>query len=76
MRNKLVQNRNRIVRRVLPWIATVQSLLAFSVRYRLPIFPIFFCENREYGQRVTESLLQKFVREVENRYRTLKNGKS
>ncbi len=44
--------------------SAVQSLLAFSIRYRLPIF---FCENREYAQRVTESLLCKYAREVEKK---------
>jgi len=45
--------------------AAIQSLLAFSIRYRLPIF---FCENRKYGQRVTESLLLKYAREVEKKF--------
>ncbi len=45
--------------------SAIQSLLAFSIRYRLPIF---FCENRKYGQRVTASLLLKYAREVEKRY--------
>jgi len=49
--------------RMLPKSA-IQSLLAFSVRYRLPIF---FCESRQYGQRVTENLLLKFAREIEKR---------
>lgn len=44
--------------------SAVQSLLAFSIRYRLPIF---FCENRAYGQRVTESLLCKYAREIEKK---------
>ena len=44
--------------------SAVQSLLAFSVRYRLPIF---FCESREYAQRVTESLLYKYVKELEKK---------
>jgi ERCC4-type nuclease len=48
--------------------AAVQSLLAFSIRYRLPIF---FCENRKYGARVTESLLLKYAREIENRFGAL-----
>ena len=42
--------------------SAVQSLLAFSVRYRLPVF---FVGNRVYGARVTESLLLKYVREQE-----------
>ena len=48
--------------------SAMQSLLAFSVRYRLPIF---FAESREYGQRVTESLLLKYVREIEKRARMI-----
>jgi hypothetical protein len=38
--------------------------MAFSVRYRLPAF---FCESREYGQRITESLLCKYARELKNK---------
>jgi len=45
--------------------SVIQSLLAFSIRYRLPIF---FCENRKYGQRITESLLLKYAREIEKRF--------
>ena len=44
--------------------AAIQSLLTFSIRYGLPIF---FCENRDYGARVTESLLVKFAREMGKR---------
>jgi ERCC4-type nuclease len=44
--------------------AAIQSLMAFSVRYRLPVF---FVESRNYGARVTESLLLKYAREVEQR---------
>lgn len=50
--------------------AVIQSLLAFSVRYRLPIF---FCETREYAQRITESILQKYSREVEKKHQALTN---
>jgi ERCC4-type nuclease len=42
--------------------SAIQSLLAFSVRYKLPIF---FCDNRAYAQRVTESLLLKYAKELE-----------
>lgn len=45
--------------------SAIQSLLAFSIRWRLPIF---FCENRKYGQRVTESLLMKYAREIEKKF--------
>jgi DNA excision repair protein ERCC-4 len=48
--------------------AAIQSLLTFSVRYGLPIF---FAENRDYGQRLTESLLLKFAREQENRAKAM-----
>lgn len=48
----------------------VQSLLAFSIRYRLPVW---FAESREYGQRVTESLLFKYVREIQKRFEALGN---
>lgn len=44
--------------------SAIQSLLTFSIRYRLPIF---FVENRNYGSRVTESLLLKYAREIEKR---------
>jgi ERCC4-type nuclease len=50
--------------------SAIQSLLAFSVRYKLPIF---FCENREYSQRVTESLLCKFAREIEKKFKAGEN---
>ncbi len=43
--------------------SVVQSLVAFSVRYRAPIF---FCESRAYGQRITESLLEKYEKEKDN----------
>ena len=45
--------------------SAIQSLLAFSVRYRLPIW---FCESRQYAQRITESLLCKYVKEIEKRF--------
>ena len=48
--------------------SAIQSLLAFSIRYRLPIF---FCENRGYGQRLTESLLCKYAREIEKKARLI-----
>jgi len=50
--------------------SAIQSLLAFSVRYRLPIF---FAENREYGQRITESLLTKYAHEVEKKFKKIQN---
>ena len=49
--------------------AAIQSLLTFSVRYGLPIF---FCENRNYSARVTESLLLKFAREQMKRAEVVK----
>ncbi len=44
--------------------SAIQSLLTFSIRYRLPVF---FAENRNFGARVTESLLLKFAKELERR---------
>ena len=51
--------------------SAIQSLLAFSIRYRLPIW---FCENRKYGQRMTESLLLKSVREIEKKFKQIQGG--
>ena len=51
--------------------SAVQSLLAFSIRYRLPIF---FAENRQYAQRVTESLLLKYGREIEKKCKAMKDS--
>jgi len=48
--------------------AAIQSVLAFSVRYNLPVF---FVENRKYGARVTESLLLKYAREMEKRLKAI-----
>jgi DNA excision repair protein ERCC-4 len=41
--------------------AAFQSLIAFSVRYRLPFF---FCQSRAEAERVTGSLLRKAARET------------
>jgi len=49
--------------------SAIQSLLAFSIRYRLPIF---FCENRKYGTRITESLLCKYAREIKKKFELIK----
>jgi len=48
--------------------AVVQSLIAFSIRYRLPIW---FAGSREYGLRITASLLEKYAREVEKKHEAL-----
>lgn len=50
----------------------IQSLLAFSVRYRLPIF---FCETRAFAEKVTESLLLKYARELEKQAKCLSGEK-
>lgn len=42
--------------------SVIQSLMAFSVRYRLPVF---FCPGRAYAARVVESLLAKYVKEMQ-----------
>jgi len=46
--------------------SVVQTLVAFSVRYRLPIW---FSGSRGYAARITESLLLKYMREVERKTR-------
>ena len=43
-------------------MSAVQTLMAFSIRYRLPIF---FAGDRTRGQHITESLLTKYLRELE-----------
>lgn len=48
--------------------AVVQSLMAFSVRYRLPVF---FCPGRDYAARVVESLLLKYHREQMDRLKSM-----
>ncbi len=45
--------------------SAIQSLIAFSIRYRLPIW---FCSSREYAGRLTESLLEKFAGEIHKRF--------
>lgn len=42
--------------------SAIQSLVAFSVRYRLPIF---FAGDRQSGEMLTESLLCKYLKELE-----------
>jgi len=53
--------------------SAIQSLIAFSIRYRLPVW---FAESREYGQRLIESLLLKYCREVEKKFKQIQEGKS
>lgn len=48
--------------------SVIQSLLAFSVRYRLPIF---FCTNRALACQVVESLLTRYAHEIETKLKIL-----
>ena len=48
--------------------AAIQSLLAFSIRYDLPIF---FVDDRKFGARVTESLLLKYAKELKKRLKEI-----
>ena len=48
--------------------AVIQSLIAFSIRYHLPVW---FAGSREHGQRITASLLEKYAREVEKKHEAL-----
>ena len=49
----------------------VQSLLSFSVKYRLPIF---FAKSREHGELITLSLLLKYSRMIYQKYHALQKG--
>ncbi len=51
--------------------AIIQSLIAFSIRYKLPVW---LAGSREYGQRITESLLEKYSKEIERKHQALSNG--
>ncbi len=51
--------------------SAIQSLITFSIRHKLPVW---FCETREYAERVTESLLLKYAREIEKSWRKLEKG--
>jgi len=51
--------------------SAIQSLMTFSVRYRLPVF---FAENRSYGERIVESLLLKYSREMEKRVEAIREA--
>jgi DNA excision repair protein ERCC-4 len=51
--------------------SAIQSLLAFSIRYRLPVW---FAGDRKHGQRLTESLLCKYAREIEKRHKAIKES--
>lgn len=51
--------------------SAIQSLLAFSIRYRLPVW---FCESRKYAQHLTESLLVKYAREIEKKFKQIQGG--
>ena len=44
--------------------SAINSLLAFSIRYQLPIF---FAGNRGYGNKLTEELLRLWLREQEKK---------
>lgn len=46
--------------------SALQSIIAFQVRYRVPFV---WCGNRAGAEYVTHSLLSKYLREIEERYR-------
>ena len=48
--------------------SAIQSLIAFSVRYRLPVW---LAGSRQCGQRLTESLLLKYAREIEKKHEVI-----
>ena len=49
----------------------IQSLLSWSVKYNTHVF---FCDSREYAEKVTLSLLLKYARMFYQKYRLLKGG--
>lgn len=51
--------------------SVVQSLVAFSIRYQLPIW---FAGDRACGQRLTESILSKYHRETEKIWAGVNGG--
>ena len=51
--------------------SAVQSLLSWSVKYGVHIF---FCENREYAEKVTLSLLLKHARQFYQKFQLLTKG--
>ena len=53
--------------RMLP-ASAVQTLLSWSVKYRLPVF---FAESRQHGEKITLSLLQKYARAIFQKYHSL-----
>ncbi|MFC1580016.1 ERCC4 domain-containing protein [Thermodesulfobacteriota bacterium] len=61
---------HRYTSKMLPQSA-LQSLVAFSVRYRLPVW---FCGNRRDAKLITESLLLKYARELEKAYHGIQKG--
>jgi DNA excision repair protein ERCC-4 len=51
--------------------SVVQSVLALAVRHRVPVW---FAESRQMGQRITESLLEKYARDVCKRFSELQGS--
>jgi len=49
-------------------VAAVQTMIAFTVRYKVPFM---FCKDRRGAEYVTYSLLQKYIHELEERYRRM-----
>ena len=52
--------------------SAIQSLLSWSVKYRLPVF---FAESREYAEKITLSLLLKYARSIFQKYTLLEKIK-
>jgi ERCC4-type nuclease len=52
--------------------SALQSIISFMVRYRVPFI---WCGNRAGAEYVTYSLLSKFLREIEERYKQATKAK-
>ena len=51
--------------------AALQSITAFYIRYGIPFL---FCGNREAAEYMTHSFLQKYLYEIEKRYKQAQNN--
>lgn len=53
--------------------SAIESIMTFSVRYKIPVF---FAGDRVFGQIITESLLNKYFREIEKANKIFKYFKN
>ena len=51
--------------------SAVASILAFSVRYKLPIF---FCQDRQQASQIVEGLLRQYLRQFDKKLKIVKDN--